>query len=288
MATGIVKRHSRRCRSNDDGRCNCQPSYQAWVSQKVGGEHRKIKKTFSGEGAFAAAKAWREDAGARKRTGALRQPTKVTLKQEAEEWMRGARSGEIRLKSGRRYKPSTLRGYQRALDSYVAESALAHMRLTEIRRPDVQDFCDKLVAGGLSGSTVRNVLNPLQAIYRRAIARDRVAFNPTTGIELPRDDEARDRIADPQEAERLLAALPVAIEPVGDGVLRRAAARRAVRAAVVRRRPRPGRAPRPSGLGPVRGRAGSQERGGPASRPATGDAARSPRPAQDRDRAQWR
>lgn len=210
MATGIVKRHSRSCRSTDGGRCSCKPSYQAWVSQKVAGKHRKVKKTFSGEGAFTAAKAWREDAGARKRTGVLRQPTKATLRQEAEDWLRGTRAGEIRLKSGRRYKPSTLRSYEHALTAYIAEAQIGYMRLTEIRRPDVQDFCDKLVADGLSGSTVRNVLNPLQAIYRRALSRDRVATNPTTGIELPRDDEARDRIASPEEAERLLRALPAA------------------------------------------------------------------------------
>lgn len=208
MATGIVKRHSRSCRSGQAGRCSCQPSYQAWASQKVAGKHRKVKKTFSGEGAFAAAKAWREDAGTRKRKGVLGQPTKLTLRQEAEDWLRGARAGEIRLRSGRRYKPSTLRGYQQALDTYLSESALAYLRLTEIRRPDVQDFCDRLLADGLSGSTVRNVLNPLQAICRRALARDRVASNLTTGIELPRDEDARDRIASPQEAERLLGALP--------------------------------------------------------------------------------
>jgi integrase len=208
MATGIVKRHSRRCRTNQGGRCNCTPSYQAWISQKVGGRHRKIKKTFSGEGAFPAAKAWREDAGARKRSGVLRQPTKVTLRQEAEDWIRRAKAGEIRLKSGRAYKPSTLRGYERALTTYVYDSEIGFMRLTEIRRPNMQEFCDELLALGLSGSTVRNILNPLQAIYRRALARDRVAINPTTGIELPTDEEARDRIASPNEAMRLLAALP--------------------------------------------------------------------------------
>jgi integrase len=214
MATGIVKRHSRRCRGSDGGRCNCTPSYQAWISQKVGGRHKKIKKTFSGEGAFSAAKAWREDAGARKRSGALRQPTKVTLRQEAEEWLKAAKAGEIRLKSGRPYKPSTLRSYEHALSAYVIDAELGYMRLTEIRRPDVQAFCDKLLAEGLSGSTVRNVLNPLQAIYRRAMARDRVAINPTTGMELPSDEEARDRIAPPGEAARLLAALPAEDAPL--------------------------------------------------------------------------
>lgn len=207
MATGIVKRHSRRCRSRDSGRCSCRPSFEAWVTQKEKGRTRKIRKTFSGEGAFAAAKAWREDAGARKRAGSLRRPSTTILREEGEIWLKGARAGEIRLKSGRRYKPSTLRSYEHALRDYIAEADIGYMRLTEIRRPDVQAFADKLVADGLTGSTVRNVLNPLQAIYRRALARDLVAMNPTTGIELPRDEGVRDRIASPEEAARLLEAL---------------------------------------------------------------------------------
>lgn len=207
MATGIVKRHSRQCRSRDGGRCSCRPSYQAWISRKEKGSHRKIRKSFRGEGAFAAAKAWRDDASMRKRDGSLREPTKATLREEGAEWLASARAGEIRLKSGRRYKPSTLRSYEHALRDYIGKSDIAYMKLTEIRRPDVQAFCDMLVASGLSGSTVRNILNPLQAIYRRALARDLVVSNPTTGIELPKDDGKRDRIASPEEAERLLAAL---------------------------------------------------------------------------------
>jgi hypothetical protein len=37
MATGITKRHSRRCRSRDAGRCNCERTYEAWVYSKRDG-----------------------------------------------------------------------------------------------------------------------------------------------------------------------------------------------------------------------------------------------------------
>jgi integrase len=56
-------------------------------------------------------------------------------------------------------------------------------------------------------STVRNALMPLRAIYRRALARDQVALNPTVGLELPAVAGHRDRIASPAEARALLAAL---------------------------------------------------------------------------------
>jgi hypothetical protein len=39
-STGIDERHSRGCRSREGGKCNCNPSYRAWVydarsSQKI-------------------------------------------------------------------------------------------------------------------------------------------------------------------------------------------------------------------------------------------------------------
>lgn len=50
---------------------------------------------------------------------------------------------------------------------------------------------------------------PLRAIYNRAIHRGEVAINPTTGLQLPMPEDKRDRIATPDEAERLLSVLSV-------------------------------------------------------------------------------
>src|SRR5438874_2266175 len=49
---------------------------------------------------------------------------------------------------------------------------------------------------------------PLRAIFRRALNRGEVAVNPTAGLELPAVRGRRDRIADPEEARQLIAALP--------------------------------------------------------------------------------
>jgi integrase len=49
---------------------------------------------------------------------------------------------------------------------------------------------------------------PLRAIFRRSVARGDVAINPTTGLELPAVRGRRDRIASPEEASKLLEALP--------------------------------------------------------------------------------
>jgi len=65
-----------------------------------------------------------------------------------------------------------------------------------------------MVAEGLDPATVRNTLNPLQALYRRAVQREEVAVNPTGGLDVPRVTGKRERIASPDEAATLIAALP--------------------------------------------------------------------------------
>jgi integrase len=137
----------------------------------------------------------------------MRVGSSATLREAAEVWLDGVRSGAIRNRSGHTYKPSVIRGYETALLTRVLPE-LGGARLSEIRRVDVQDFADALCADGLDASTVRNTLMPLRVIFRRAVARGELALNPTTGLELPAVEGMRERVASPAEAETLLAALP--------------------------------------------------------------------------------
>lgn len=82
----------------------------------------------------------------------------------------GAKKGVIRTRSGEPYKPSALRAYEQALRTKILP-ALGLLRLSAVTRSAVQDLVDRLVAEGLSPSTVRNAILPLRAIYRRAISR---------------------------------------------------------------------------------------------------------------------
>jgi integrase len=109
---------------------------------------------------------------------------------------------------GERYKPSALRGYERALRKRVLP-ALGDKRLAGIRRSDVQAFIDALAAETLDGSTIKNTLNPLQAIFRYAVQREQIDGNPTRGLDVPKPAGKRDRIASPAEAMWLIEALPV-------------------------------------------------------------------------------
>ena len=77
-----------------------------------------------------------------------------------------------------------------------------------VRRLDVQALVDRLLADGLSPSTIRCTVLPLRAIYRRAASRGEVAVNPCDGLDLAAVRSRRDRIADPVEAEALVAAVP--------------------------------------------------------------------------------
>jgi integrase len=199
---GILVRHLKACASRSEGRCNCRPTYQAsvWSAR----EGRRIKKSFP---TLAEAKAWRAAAQTAIRRGTMRAPSQLTLREAAEAWLAGARDGTIRNRSGDRYKPSVVRGYETSLRLRVLPE-LGAQKLSEIRRSDLQDFAERLLAKGTDASTIRNTLMPLRAIFRRAAARGDVAINPTRGLELPAVRGRRDRIASPEEASKLIEALP--------------------------------------------------------------------------------
>ncbi len=198
MATGVRQRHGNGC--NGKGRCDCP--WRAEVYSKRDG--RKLRKTFPTQ---AAAKGWRADKLSAANRGKLRVLTTVALREASAELLAGMRDGSIPTRTGARYKPATIRGYDEAMTLRVLPT-LGDKRLSDIERADVQDLADTLTGEGLSASTVQNTLDPLRVIYRRAIRRDLVSTDPTEGLELRAPDGKRDRIATPDEAVSLLAALP--------------------------------------------------------------------------------
>ena len=168
----------------------------------------KIRKTFP---TSSAAKAWRADALSALNRGRLTPTTRQTLREAAEVWQAGAEADPpvILTRSGRRYKPSVLRGYKADLRNHVLPD-LGGVRLSELRRGDLQALVDRLLGQSLSASKVRNVIMPLRAIYRHAMERDEVMTNPTTNLRLPTDLGSRDRVASADEAVLLITALPEA------------------------------------------------------------------------------
>jgi len=199
---GIEVRHARTCRSHQGKACTCTPAYRATAWSKR--DNKLVRKTFPTE---AAALVWREDARVDLRRGVLVAPKPTTLRQVGDRWLEDAGKGNVRNRSGDRYKPSSLRGYEQALREYIYP-AIGGVKLQDLRPSDVQKLADDLVAKGLNPSTVRNALLPLRAICRRAIRQGDLSVNPTTGVEIPAVRGRRTRVIPPTEAQLLIRTAP--------------------------------------------------------------------------------
>jgi integrase len=206
MAEGIVRRHAPRCPIREGKRCRCNSGWEAWVYLRR--EKKKIRRTFKTK---REAQAWRSEALTAARKGELRRAPQDhrTVYEALVDFVAGMESGEIRPKKKERYKPNTIRSYERAVRLRYKDSELGALRPSEVRRADVQSFADDLLAT-LSGHSASNVLNPLQAFYRRAIDREELANEPTKGVDLPLGKSKRPRrIVAPGEAARLIELLPL-------------------------------------------------------------------------------
>lgn len=212
MAEGIRKRHSKGCSAREGGRCNCNGGWEASIY--LAREGKRITKTFGRE---AEAKSWRVEAKRAAENGTLRATARDarTLAGALREFVAGMQAGTVRPKGRERYKPNTIRSYERALRVHIGQSAVAGIKVAEVRRRDLQAFADELLGTDLSAGTVSNILNPIQAFYRWEIDRDELTYNPSERIDLPNGDSKRPkRIASPEEAAALLAALDAGDRPV--------------------------------------------------------------------------
>lgn len=142
--------------------------------------------------------------------GTLKAPSRQTLEQAARDWVKAANAGVIRTRSGDRYKPGALRGYEQALEARILPR-FGHLKTSALHRNAIQDLVDEMLAEGLAPSTVRNAILPLRTIYRRLLSSSEVGVNPTLGLSLPAIRERRERVARPGEARALLDALPTEV-----------------------------------------------------------------------------
>ncbi|MGA9634560.1 MAG: site-specific integrase [Solirubrobacterales bacterium] len=170
-------------------------------------EGKSVSKTFRRE---AEARSWRAEALAAAQRGGIRPARRDTrtLADALREFIEGMKAGTVRPRNRGRYKPNTSRSYERALVNHIEPSTLGRLKVADVRRADVQSLADELLASGLAPGTVSNVLNPIQALYRRLIDRDLFAYNPATRIDLPAQGTARaKRVASAAHAAELIAPL---------------------------------------------------------------------------------
>jgi hypothetical protein len=83
----------------------CRPTYQPQAYS----DRKTIRRTFR---SLADARAWRAETQTALHRGSLRGPSRTTLSEAAEEWLRAAEAGVVRTRSGDPYKPSALRTYE--------------------------------------------------------------------------------------------------------------------------------------------------------------------------------
>lgn len=222
---GIEERHRKGCATEQRKRCSCGgPSYLASVYDKHAG--KRHRKTFSGPGAKTAARQWRQDVQSALRAGtheSQRVVPKTTVREACEQWAKDAERGVITTRSGDPYKPGAIRSYRQSLRLRVLDrvidmraknaqrprlipfgDALVH----EVRKPHVQMLIDEMNSEGHAPPTVVGAITALRVVLKREHDREHIEGNPVTGVKLPAIRSKRDRIASPQEASALIAALP--------------------------------------------------------------------------------
>jgi integrase len=167
-----------------------------------------VRRTFPTK---AEAKSWRASATTAIARQELRAVTSPTLAAAADDLLAGMASGAIRARGGDRFKPATIRAYEISLREHITP-LLGRRRLNDISRGDLVDLVERMLGRGSSSSTIRNAINPLHLIYRRAMDRGIVTVSPAARLPLPAPAPGRDRIATPAEQAALIAALRAAAD----------------------------------------------------------------------------
>jgi integrase len=200
-ATGVYKQHARGCAG---GMCSCHASYQASVYSVRDG--KSIRKTFATR---SEAELWRGEMRAAVKHGKVRAPSKITVAEAAKTLLAGMKDGTIENRSGRPYKPSTIRRYELALNRHLLPE-IGRTKLSDIDRERVKRLVQGWRRADMVPSSVRNNLDPLRVIIREAIddGNKGITIDPMAGMMLPQGSGRRERVADRAEAAGLIAALP--------------------------------------------------------------------------------
>jgi integrase len=198
----VEERHANDCATRRGKRCNCVAYYRGEVRDASG---RKVRSAWSTSRAQALA--WEQEATVAVRRGRWRASTPTTVKQAGAALVAGMRSGAILDRSGKPYKPKTVRTYEHALETYIFP-LLGNRKVSTLRRADVQGFVEEMRALGAAPSTVHNRLDPLRVIVRRAIDNDELLVDPCARLKMPIVRNNRTRIEASTTAEAQIAALP--------------------------------------------------------------------------------
>jgi hypothetical protein len=118
------------CPSREGKRCNCEPRYRGHVKDASG---RKIRSHWTSSKAEALA--WRQEAVIALRQGRLRPAAPTTVNEAGDALILGMRTGAVLDRSGKPYKPKTVRTLRtRAEDVRLPVARASEGQLAEARR----------------------------------------------------------------------------------------------------------------------------------------------------------
>jgi len=170
----------------------CTGNWKATV--RIAG-HKEVSKSFKQK---IRAEKWATDTEQQMRNGTFDdvvKPTKITFKELAEEYLE---------------KTAPLkRGY--AMELSVVPLFYLHdfadMRMSNIKSKHIEAYRDDCIEAGLSGDTIIRRMNTLTAIWNYAIEVEKYKLiNAVKPVKRPDAGEARDRLFENDEEERLLKA----------------------------------------------------------------------------------
>jgi integrase len=134
----------------------------------------------------------------------------MSLGETGETWVAMAKAGEILNRSGQRYKPSALRTIEQDLRLRVIPVLGSHS-MSEIAKADFQRLVGVWLAEELSASRIHGTITSAQLLWRDfdliTGADNLLPISPARELRLPAVRGRRERIATPDEARRLIAAL---------------------------------------------------------------------------------
>lgn len=113
-------------------------------------------------------------------TGQFRETNRTQFAQWCDEWLET--SG---LSAGLRS------AYGRYFANDVGPSALGRMRLSDIRRADVQRFVNDMLAAGRGVPTVKKAHRGISSAFTAAVRGDLIPANPANGVVFPKERRAR-------------------------------------------------------------------------------------------------
>jgi hypothetical protein len=125
--------------------------FEAWVW--IAWDGQRLRKRFAGQ---REAKAWGGEIRGAVCRGQVRAPTRKTIDQPADELVAGVKAGTIVNRSGRPYKPSAVRGYDRSPRLRIRPD-IGSVRLSQVDRARVRLLIPKWVGDGQTPSTRRGV-----------------------------------------------------------------------------------------------------------------------------------